>query len=315
MKEKIKLVQIVKAYDDFSIDVDFEVHEGEFVSLLGPSGSGKTTTLHVIAGFIAPDSGIILKDEKNITETPPEKRNIGIVFQDFALFPFLTVYSNIAFGLELKRLSRKEVAAEVDKFAGSFGISSILHKYPDSISGGEKQRVALARAMITKPDILLMDEPLSSLDAKISERLRDELKDFHRKFGITIIYVTHDQIEAMYLSDRIILMNGGHIEQIGTPTEIYYSPSTSFAREFVGKINFIKFNDKTFFVRPEDIKIDIRDGDIEGQIIDIHYLGSTTEIVINSQKGTLFALDLTRNVTNFKKGDIIFLSFKQYGSS
>lgn len=315
MKEKIRLVQIVKAYDDFSINVDFEVHEGEFVSLLGPSGSGKTTTLHVIAGFIAPDSGIILKDEKNITETPSEKRNIGIVFQDFALFPFLTVYSNIAFGLELKRLSRKEVAAEVDKFADSFGISSILHKYPDSISGGEKQRVALARAMITKPGILLMDEPLSSLDAKISERLRDELKDFHRKFGITIIYVTHDQVEAMYLSDRIILMNGGHIEQIGTPTEIYYSPLTSFAREFVGKINFIKFNDKTFFVRPEDIKIDMREGDIEGQIIDIHYLGSTTEIVINSQKGTLFALDLARNVTNFKKGDIIFLSFKQYGSS
>jgi len=311
MSEKIRLLDVSKSYSDFSLRVSFEVYEGEFVSILGPSGSGKTTLLHIIAGFISPDSGKIIKDGKDITCVTPEKRNIGIVFQDYALFPFLSVYSNIAFGLRLKRLSRREIDSQVKEIAFTFGIDNILRKYPDSISGGEKQRVALARAMITKPGILLMDEPMSSLDAKIGEKLRDELKDFHRRFGITIIFVTHDQTEAMYLSDRIVLMNGGHIEQIDTPVKLYYEPETSFAREFIGKTNIIHVGEKLLFVRPEDIKISKEKGIFKGTIVEIHYLGSVSEIIVNFESTKVFALDLTRNVSNLKKGDNVFISFRE----
>ena len=311
MNEKIVLLEICKNYSDFSIKASFIVYEGELVSILGPSGSGKTTILHIIAGFIPPDSGKIIKDGIDITNVRSEKRNIGIVFQDFALFPFLSVYSNIAFGLRLKHISKKEVDVEVRTFANVFGIENILFKYPDLISGGEKQRVALARAMITKPDILLMDEPMSSLDAKIGEKLRDELKDFQRKFGITIVYVTHDQTEAMYLSDRIILMNNGRIEQIGTPVELYYYPQTSFAREFIGKINSINMDGETLYVRPEDIKLSKKRGILKGIVADIHYLGSMSEIVVKLENSTIFALGLTRNITNFKAGDSVFLSFNK----
>jgi len=311
MNEKIVLLEICKNYSDFSIKASFIAYEGELVSILGPSGSGKTTILHIIAGFIPPDSGKIIKDGIDITNVRSEKRNIGIVFQDYALFPFLSVYSNIAFGLRLKHISKKEVDVEVRTFANAFGIENILSKYPNLISGGEKQRVALARAMITKPDILLMDEPMSSLDAKIGEKLRNELKDFHRKFGITIVYVTHDQTEAMYLSDRIILMNNGRIEQIGTPVELYYYPQTSFAREFIGKINSINMDGETLYVRPEDIKLSKKRGILKGIVADIHYLGSMSEIVVKLENSTIFALGLTRNITNFKAGNSVFLSFNK----
>jgi ABC-type Fe3+/spermidine/putrescine transport system ATPase subunit len=309
MREKLKLQEVSKNYQDFSIKVSFVVCEGEFVSILGPSGSGKTTILHIIAGFVAPDAGKIIKDGVDITNVRPEFRNIGIVFQDFALFPFLSVYSNIAFGLKLKHLPNEEIDEEVHKIADVFDIKDILFKYPDSISGGEKQRVALARAMIVKPDVLLMDEPMSSLDAKIAERLRDELIDFHKKFGITIIYVTHDQTEALYISDRIILMNSGFIEQIGTPIELYYHPQTQFAREFVGKINLVDFGSQTRYVRPEDIKLSKEKGNLKGVIVDIHYLGSTCEIIVSLGNSVLSVLDLTRNVGNLKIGDNVFLSF------
>jgi len=311
MSEKIRVLDISKCYSDFSLKVSFEVYEGEFVSILGPSGSGKTTVLHIIAGFIPPDSGKIIKDGDDITKVQPEKRNIGIVFQDFALFPFLSVYSNIAFGLKLKRLSKKEIDSEVKKIASTFGINNLLGKYPDSISGGEKQRVALARAMITKPDILLMDEPMSSLDAKIGEKLRDELRDFHRRFGITIIYVTHDQTEAMYLSDRIVLMKNGRIEQISSPIKLYYAPETSFAREFIGKINPINVSGEIVYVRPEDIKLSKKKGDLKGTITDIHYLGSTSEIVVKLENSIIFALDLTRNISDLKKEDTVFLTISK----
>jgi ABC-type Fe3+/spermidine/putrescine transport system ATPase subunit len=309
--DKLKIIDIEKRFLNFYLSVNFSVKDKEFLSLLGPSGSGKTTLLHIIGGFVTPDSGTILKDGEDITHLPPNKRHIGIVFQDYALFPYLTVFGNIAFGLRLrKNLTNKEVAKRVQDIAKRFGIEGILSKYPDMISGGEKQRVALARAMIVKPDILLMDEPLSSLDAKIREKLMEELKRFHNDFGITIIYVTHDQSEAMYLSDRIALLNHGRIDQIGTPMELYEKPETKFAREFIGKMNVLELNGKTVYIREENVKIK-DDGNYCGIVQEIIYQGATAEVIIRTDFGIVKALDFLRNLKKIKKGNKICFDFEE----
>ncbi len=302
--KKVELIKIRKDYPGFSINVDFYVNKGEFVSILGPSGSGKTTTLHIIAGFIQQDSGKIIKDGKDISALPPNKRNIGIVFQDYALFPYLTVFSNIAFGLRVKHAKEEEIKQAVYSLSEQLGITHILNKYPEMISGGEKQRVALARAMIVNPDVLLMDEPLSSLDAKIREKLMRDLKLFHKKFHTTIIYVTHDQSEAMYLSERIILMNNGRIDQIGTPIELYEHPKTPFARTFIGKMNRIRINGKERYVRPEEIIIR-KDGRMKGTIKEILYLNGIAEIYVERGKENIIIRDLLRNVRSLKQGNTI----------
>jgi len=302
--KKLEVFNLKKKYGDFQLDVSFDVSSEEFVSILGPSGSGKSTLLHIIAGFINPDSGQILKNGKDITNMPANKRNIGVVFQDYALFPYLTVFSNIAFGLKVKRQSVAYIRNAVFEIAEKFGISKLLEKYPDYISGGEKQRVALARAMIVKPEILLMDEPLSSLDAKIREKLMKDLREFHKEFRITVIYVTHDQTEAMFLSDRIILLNNGKVDQIGTPLHLYENPSTDFAKRFLGKMNILKIDGKTIFVRPENV-IFGKKGRFEGVIKDIIYLAGFAEIEVSTRFGTVIAREFLRNVKNLKVGSDI----------
>ena len=309
MKEKIVLKGLKKSYADFSVALSFNVYEGEFLSLLGPSGSGKTTTLHLIAGFVTPDSGSIIKDGADITNLPPEKRNIGIVFQDYALFPYLNVFSNIAFGLKVKGRTNAEIRDLVENIARTLEIEKLLRKSPDKLSGGEKQRVALARAMIVKPDVLLMDEPLASLDAKIRERLREDLKSFHKKFGITIIYVTHDQTEAMYLSERIVLLNQGRVEQIGNAIDIYYHPQTEFVRDFVGKINHVKLKGRDVFVRPEDIGISKMKGDIKGRIKEIFYLGGVSEVRVETESDAITVVKLTKEIIDLKEGEEVYLNF------
>ena len=308
MKEKLIIKDLKKSYVDFKVDLSFDVYEGELLSLLGPSGSGKTTTLHMIAGFVAPDSGSIIKDGIDITNFPPEKRNIGIVFQDYALFPYLNVFSNIAFGLKVKGMPNSEIKEQVENIAKALEIEKLLKKYPDNLSGGEKQRVALARAMIIKPDILLMDEPLSSLDAKIRERLREDLKSFHKRFGITIIYVTHDQTEAMYLSERIVVLNRGEIEQIGDAIDIYYHPKTEFVRDFVGKINHIRFQGKDVFIRPEDIDISKTHGHIKGRVKGIFYLGGISEVRVETECDVITVVKLTKEILDLKEGEEVYLN-------
>jgi len=302
--KKIELIGIKKAYSGFSLNVDFDVSNGEFISILGPSGSGKTTALHIIAGFIHQDSGKILKDGIDVSFLPSSKRNIGIVFQDYALFPYLSVFSNIAFGLKIKHFTEKSIKETVNNLSEQLGIAHILNKYPDMISGGEKQRVAVARAMVVKPDVLLMDEPLSSLDAKIREKLMKDLKEFHRRFSTTIIYVTHDQSEAMYLSNRIILMDNGRIDQIGTPIDLYEHPKTVFAREFIGKVNRLAINGEERYIRPEEIIIR-RNGRMEGTVKEISYLNGVAEISVKMQSENVFIRELLRNVRELKKGDTI----------
>ncbi len=236
----IKLNDIVVKFGDFTAlhDINVQVREGEFFTFLGPSGCGKTTTLRTITGFIEPVSGTVVVKDRDITHVPIEKRNIGIVFQSYALFPTMTVYDNIAFGLKIQKLRKDEIDQKVREIARKVDLSDEqLQKAVSQLSGGQQQRVAIARALVTGPAIICMDEPLSNLDAKLRVQLRNELKKMQKDFGITTIYVTHDQEEALTLSDRIAVFNKGYIEQIGTPNEVYNFSKTEFVCNFIGDIN------------------------------------------------------------------------------
>ena len=236
----IKLNDIVVKFGDFTAlhDINVHVREGEFFTFLGPSGCGKTTTLRTITGFIEPGSGSVVVKDRDITHVRSEDRNIGIVFQSYALFPTMTVYDNIAFGLKIKKLKKDEIDRKVREIARKVDLSDEqLAKAVSQLSGGQQQRVAIARALVTGPAIICMDEPLSNLDAKLRVQLRNELKKMQKDFGITTIYVTHDQEEALTLSDRIAVFNKGYIEQIGTPNEIYNFSKTEFVCNFIGDIN------------------------------------------------------------------------------
>ena len=239
----IRLNNIVAKIGDFTAlhEINVHVKEGEFFTFLGPSGCGKTTTLRTITGFIQPVSGTVVVKDRDITHVPIEERNIGIVFQSYALFPTMTVYDNIAFGLKLKKLKKAEIARKVNDIAKKVDLSDEqLKKAVSQLSGGQQQRVAIARALVTEPAIICMDEPLSNLDAKLRVQLRNELKQMQKDFGITTIYVTHDQEEALTLSDHIAVFNKGVIEQIGTPNEVYNHSATEFVCNFIGDINLLQ---------------------------------------------------------------------------
>ena len=218
---------------------DLSVNRGEFVSFLGPSGCGKTTTLRMVAGFEIPTAGQILIDERDVTQLRPNQRNVGMVFQSYALFPNMTVAENVGFGLKVARKPAGEVASRVEEMLQLIKLPQLGGWYPFQLSGGQQQRVALARALAVKPQVLLLDEPLSALDAKIRVSLREEIRAVQRELGITTIYVTHDQEEALSISDRIVVMNEGRIEQIGAPFEIYNYPRTRFVASFVGTLNIL----------------------------------------------------------------------------
>jgi putative spermidine/putrescine transport system ATP-binding protein len=218
-------------------DASLDLSEGEFLTLLGPSGSGKTTLLMMVAGLVPPSGGEIWIDDKLATYAPPNKRDIGIVFQNYALFPHLTVFENIAFPLRMRRRPTTEIAAEVKRVLEIVQLPHVAERLPRELSGGQQQRIALARCMVYRPSIILMDEPLGALDRQLRDQMQLEIKDLHARLGITVLYVTHDQEEAMAMSDRICLMNNGRIEQIGTPQELYFRPKSVFVAEFLGESN------------------------------------------------------------------------------
>lgn len=220
-------------------DFNLEIGQGELISLLGPSGCGKTTTLRTIAGFLMTEKGSVIVGGKDYTKIPPNKRNIGLVFQNYALFPHLSVFDNIAYGLRRRKIERPEIARRVSKILDLVSLNGLEQRLPAQLSGGQRQRVALARAIVIEPELLLLDEPLSNLDAKLRDEMRAELSRLQNQLGITMVYVTHDQIEAMSLSSRIIVMNNGIIEQSGTPEEIYERPATAFVARFIGFDNCI----------------------------------------------------------------------------
>jgi spermidine/putrescine ABC transporter ATP-binding subunit len=219
--------------------ISFEVRAGEFFSLLGPSGCGKTTTLRCIAGFESLDAGVIRLNGQRLDDKPPHRRDVGLVFQNYALFPHLSVFDNVAFGLRLRRVPKPEIAERVAAILRLVDLPQMAERMPAQLSGGQQQRVAIARSLVLEPRILMFDEPLSNLDLKLRIQMRDELKSLQRRLGKTAIYVTHDQTEALALSDRIAVLSQGHIEQIGTPGEIYEEPATAFVAEFIGSSNLL----------------------------------------------------------------------------
>ncbi len=220
--------------------VDLDIFDGEFLTILGPSGCGKTTLLRILAGFESPTKGDVLLDGKRITDVPPNKRPMAMVFQSYALFPHLTVFENISYGLKIAKVSKKEISERVDVVLSIMDLVGLADRLPTQLSGGQQQRVALARSVVVRPRVLLFDEPLSNLDARLRDQMRSELRRIQRQLGVTSVYVTHDQSEAMAMSDRIVVMSEGHIEQVGSPDEIYRRPKTLFVADFIGKANVLR---------------------------------------------------------------------------
>ena len=315
----IELKDIVVKFGDFEAlhNINVEVREGEFFTFLGPSGCGKTTTLRTITGFIEPVSGTLSVKGADITHVPIEKRNIGMVFQSYALFPSMTVYNNIAFGLKVQKLKKQEIDDKVRAIARKVDLSDEqLEKAVSQLSGGQQQRVAIARALVTGPAIICMDEPLSNLDAKLRVQLRNELKKMQRDFGITTIYVTHDQEEALTLSDRIAVFNKGFIEQIGTPNEVYNHSKTEFVCNFIGDINRLegevaaamKLNPaQHHFVRLERIRVN-RPADeselrLDGMIESREYYGLYIKYYIHVGSQTIKAIEKNDGINIYEPGE------------
>ena len=302
----VRLNDIVKSFGESVVvnHVNEEIREGEFVTLLGPSGCGKTTLLRMIAGFEKPTSGEIWFDDKLIvggkTFVPPEKRGIGMVFQSYAVWPHMNVFDNTAYPLTIQKLPKEEIRKRVEEVLELTHLSQYADRFPNQLSGGQQQRVALARALVAQPSLLLLDEPLSNLDAKLRESMRFEIKNIHKKKGITVVYVTHDQMEAMAMSDRIFVINRGGVQQTGTPEEIYNRPVNPFVADFLGKVDFFKgtVKDGTIIlpdmgnqtiayngdksgnvyvaVRPENFSIS-DEGDLAGTLETQYFLGDTDD--------------------------------------
>ena len=279
-----------KVLDNINIDIE----KGEFVSLLGPSGCGKTTLLRIISGLESKNSGEIYVDGREISKVSPAKRNIGIVFQNYVLFPNLTVYENIAYGLVNKKVKKEEIEKKVNNILDKIDLKHIKHKYPKQLSGGQQQRVALARAVVLSPKILLLDEPLSALDAKVRETLRKEIKALQKDLGITTIMVTHDQEEALTMSDKIVVINEGEIMQIGAPEEVYKNPANNFTADFIGAINIVEVNSKIKIVRPEDILIsDKKLEDYKKCVVkDLEFRGAFYRLTIKTEADEEITVDI-----------------------
>jgi spermidine/putrescine ABC transporter ATP-binding subunit len=347
IKNILKLANISKQFEEVvAVDnVSLEINEGEFITLLGPSGSGKTTILLMIAGFQTPTMGEIFIKGEQMTPVPPQKRNIGIVFQSYALFPHLTVFENIAYPLQMRKYNGSEIKVKVEAMLELVKLVGLGKRYPKQLSGGQQQRVALSRALVFNPDLLLMDEPLGALDKKMREHMQIELKNLQDKLKITVIYVTHDQEEGLVMSDRIAVLNRGRIEQIGSPYDLYEYPSNAFIADFIGETNFISgtiirqeaghfvatthggltflvpYSDHlkkgetiTLSIRPEKITLSEEEkGDhvYEGNIEDVIYIGETTKYVINlSGKEVLNVKEQNRpHSRKFKKGDRVRISW------
>ncbi len=287
----------IKAVDQ----VDLEIGDGEFFSMLGPSGSGKTTCLRLTAGFDRPTNGKIFLYGQDVSDLPPYERSVNTVFQDYALFPHMTIEDNIGYGLMIKGVSKTERAKQVEKMLDLVRLPGFGYRKPSQLSGGQRQRVALARALINHPKVLLLDEPLGALDLKLRQQMQVELKNIQREVGITFIFVTHDQEEALTMSDRIAVFNEGKIEQIGSPSDIYEKPATAFVAGFVGTSNLISGEvakritgtEKTFSIRPEKIHLSFenekpsaRMDSLEGVVRDVTYLGLYTRYVVTIEGGT-----------------------------
>ncbi len=304
----IELKKITKRFGETKVldDINLYIRKNEFLTLLGPSGCGKTTTLRIIGGFEQPTTGEVTFEGKNVIEVPPYKRQINTVFQKYALFPHMNVFENIAFGLRIKKVSNKQIKKKVEHILRLVNLSDHENRCIDSLSGGQQQRVAIARALVNEPKVLLLDEPLGALDLKLRKEMQFELKNMQKRVGITFIYVTHDQEEALTMSDTVVVMDKGRIQQIGTPEDIYNEPKNAFVANFIGESNIVEgimlddylvqIADKKFYcvdkgfnknqivdvvIRPEDIKVvDVQYGKLKGNVVSVTFKGVYYEMFV-----------------------------------
>ncbi len=312
----VHLQRVTKRFGSFvAVDeLSLEIPAGKLVTLLGPSGCGKTTTLRMIAGLEYPTSGRVRIGDEDVTALPASNRSVTMVFQSYALFPHLTVFENVAYGLRIARLAPQEITAQVAEVLALVGLPQVGPRYPAQLSGGQQQRVALARALVMKPKVLLFDEPLSNLDAKLRKRVRAEIRELQRRLGITSIYVTHDQAEALALSDVIVLMNQGRVEQVGSPSDLYRRPATRFVADFIGEANLLpgRHEDGTVSVgtyafpfaqddaprgpvavmaRPETIEVHTDGEGLPGTIRSAFFMGTVTEYLIETAAGEVIVAE------------------------
>lgn len=286
-------------------NISFQLEKGELVSFLGPSGCGKTTLLNIIGGFVKNDSGSIYLEGKDITEYPPEKREIVTVFQNYALFPHMNVVENVKYGLKYRGYNKEEQIKLAKEYLKIVGLEGYEKNSVGELSGGQQQRVALARALVLQPKILLLDEPFSNLDAKLKIAMREEIKELQKRLGISMIFVTHDQEEALSISDRIVVMSNGEIVQIGKPEEIYYSPKNRYVAEFIGKINFLEIGNK----RPEEIKMR-RDDSGDAVILNREFMGATTLFVVERLEKKIYVTISGEEALKYRVGDRVVLELK-----
>jgi ABC-type Fe3+/spermidine/putrescine transport system ATPase subunit len=275
----IKLDNVTKTFDGRVLAVDgvtLDIAAGEFFSLLGPSGCGKTTSLRMIAGFELPDSGRVHVAGRDITDLPVHKRDMGMVFQSYALFPHRTVAENVAFGLRMREVPKPDIERRVKAALAQVALTGLEERKPGQLSGGQQQRVALARALVVEPPVLLCDEPLGALDRKLRQQMQFELKELQKRLGVTLVFVTHDQEEALAMSDRIAVMNHGKVEQVGAPTEIYERPRTRFVADFIGEINILEEEGRARALRPEKIRLVSDAARVSGTVETANFLGGST---------------------------------------
>ena len=297
----LSLKNISKKYKDKEIlkNITFDINEGELVCILGTSGCGKTTLLNIIGGFVSDYSGDVLLSNENINNIPPEKREIATVFQSYGLFTHKNVIDNVSYGLKLLKIDKNTRGKRAKEMLEKVGLAGYDKKKIKELSGGEQQRVAIARSMVLNPKLLLLDEPLSNLDVHLRDVMRKEIKRIQKQFGVTMIIVTHDQEDAFKLADRVIVINEGHIEQIGTPEELYKQPKSNFISSFIGENNIIGEN---LIIRPEEISIKL-DNTGDGEVVDVTYLGATVEYLVKNSDGNTLKVLMMSTAERFNIGD------------
>lgn len=301
----LQLKDIRKSFDDVEIlkGISLDIKKGEFITLLGSSGCGKTTTIRIIAGLETADSGKVILEGKDITDLEPNKRDVNTVFQNYALFPNMNVEQNIGYGLKIKKYSKEEIKKEVEEALRLVQLEGFEKRMPNQLSGGQRQRVAIARAIVNKPSVLLLDEPLGALDLVLRRQMQEELKRIQRTLGITFIYITHDQEEALNMSSRVAVMNKGVFEQIGTPNEIYYKPRTTYVANFVGSANIYKKDDKIYAIRSEYVKMNY--GNLKGVVLEKSFIGGLSKVKYRLEDGQTITSSHSGMDVDVKVNDII----------